>query len=115
MVQQTSFVFHHLKTIKINRFFGTDKQMQMVKFLLEKAVALETMVLVIPTEDIKGSPRNDYISQAKSKVARLRLLHEQLLLLSKESANARFVLKNHTEDDDSVLATHYRYQRSLLS
>ena len=89
--------------------------MQMVNFLLEKAVALETMVLVIPTEDIKESPRNNYISQAKSKVARLTLLHEQLLLMSKGSTNARFVLKNHTEDDYSVFATHYRYPRALLS
>ncbi|KAJ8618045.1 hypothetical protein MRB53_014231 [Persea americana] len=101
MVQPTSFVFHHLKTIKINRFFGTSKQILMVKFLLEKAVTLETMVLVIPV--------------AKSKVAQLRLLHEQLLLLSKGSTDARFVLKNLTEDDDSVLLTHYRYRSSLLS
>lgn len=99
--------FPYLKTIVINRFFGIDDQMQMVKFLLQKAVALETMVLVIPKGGIKGSLRNDSIPQAKSNVAQLRLLHEQLLHLPKVSKNDRFVLKECTDVDDSIVATLY--------
>lgn len=57
---------------------------------------LVTMVLVIPKikKAIKGvlrsifSKRNDSIYQAKSNVDRLRLLHDQLLLLPKVSTNA---------------------------
>ena len=139
MVQPSGCVFCCLKTIMINGFLGREKQMQMVKFLLQKAVVLETMVLVIPKEAINRSLRNDSISQAKpimtvtdlmvlpkeflllgndsisqakSSVAVLRLLHEQLLLLPKVSTNAQFVLKEHTKDDDSILATHHRYWHS---
>ncbi|XXG59625.1 hypothetical protein AAC387_Pa04g1676 [Persea americana] len=139
MVQPSGCVFCCLKTIMINGFLGREKQMQMVKFLLQKAVVLETMVLVIPKEAINRSLRNDSISQAKpimtvtdlmvlpkeflllgndsisqakSSVAVLRLLHEQLLLLPKVSTNAQFVLKEHTKDDDSILATHQRYWHS---
>ena len=64
MVQPSGCVFCCLKTIMINGFLGREKQMQMVKFLLQKAVVLETMVLVIPKEAINRSLRNDSISQA---------------------------------------------------
>eukprot|EP00268_Persea_americana_P029338 TRINITY_DN2837_c0_g1_i7.p1 TRINITY_DN2837_c0_g1~~TRINITY_DN2837_c0_g1_i7.p1 ORF type:complete len:170 (+),score=20.53 TRINITY_DN2837_c0_g1_i7:76-510(+) len=135
MVQPSGCVFCCLKTIMINGFLGREKQMQMVKFLLQKAVVLETMVLVIPKEAINRSLRNDSISQlgpimsdtdlvvipnkflfvgndsispAKSTVDVLRLLHEQLLLLPKVSTNAQLVLKEHTKDDDTIFATRHR-------
>ena len=118
MVQPSGCVFCCLKTIMFNGFLGSERQMQMVEFLLQKAVVLETMVLVIPKGAINTALRslrndsisqlgpimsdtdlvvipnkflfvgNDSISPAKSTVDVLRLLHEQLLLLPKVSTNA---------------------------
>lgn len=85
MEQPPGCVFHRLKTIKMKRFYGIHMQMHMVKFLLEKAVALKTMVLVTPKAGSKG-----YI---RKHVAPMRLLHEQLLLLPKVSTTAQFVLQ----------------------
>lgn len=72
------------------------------------------MVLVIPKKGIKGVPgtifskkRYDSISQTKSNVDRLRLLHEQLLLLPKASTNAEFILKEHTTEDDDIQQTYW--------
>lgn len=88
LVTRSSCVFHRLKTIKICWFLGNDDQMEMVKFLLEKAVVLETMVLLTPKQ---GAMENT--------VPPLRSLHEQLLLLPKVSTNVMFVLHEHEEDN----------------
>lgn len=50
LVTRSSCVFHRLKTIKVSWFLGNDDQMETVKFLLEKAVVLETMVLLTPKQ-----------------------------------------------------------------
>lgn len=81
------------------------RDMLTVKYLLEKAIVLETMVLVPPKEVSKGSAGNDSISQANPNKASLKLLHEQLLLIPKVSKNAKFVLYENAEDDHSSLAT----------
>lgn len=80
--------------------------MMVVKFLLKKAVLLETIVLVTPKEGIEAYRRDESLSQAKPDVA---LLHEQLLLLPKVSTNAQIVLHEHSEDDNSLFCTHDRF------
>ncbi|KAJ8617255.1 hypothetical protein MRB53_013441 [Persea americana] len=99
-------VFHRLKTITLNGFYGSGWQMMVVKFLLKKAVLLETIVLVTPKEGIEAYRRDESLSQAKPNVA---LLHEQLLLLPKVSTNAQIVLHEHSEDDNSLFCTHDRF------
>ncbi|KAJ8618050.1 hypothetical protein MRB53_014236 [Persea americana] len=44
-VQPSGCVFHCLKMIQMNGLYGNVEQMQMVKFFLEKAVKLDTIVL----------------------------------------------------------------------
>lgn len=89
----SSQVFQCLKTVKIAAFYDSDKQMEMVKFLLEKAVVLETMVLVTPDEHMKSLLRKK--GYPRYRRASLRLLYKQLLLLPKASTNARIVLEEH--------------------
>ncbi|RWR90839.1 F-box/LRR-repeat protein 13-like protein [Cinnamomum micranthum f. kanehirae] len=84
-VQPSGCVFHCLKMIEMNGFYGDDKQMQMVTFFLEKAVKLDTIVLVTPKEGTEGYVRYDEAS--------FGFLHEQLLLLPKASRNARVVIQ----------------------
>lgn len=51
-VIQSSVVFHHLKMTRLNGFYGSGNQMSVVKFLLQKAILLETMDLVTHKEVI---------------------------------------------------------------
>lgn len=97
------FLFYHIKMIKINSFCGNKVEMELVKFLLEKAVVLEYMILVTPRKGINDSMRT---TPKISKEAELRLLHEQLSLLPKASSNACIVLCEHSEDDNSFHPTH---------
>ena len=71
----------------MNGFYGDDKQMQLVRFFLEKAVKLDTIALVTPKEGTKGYVRYDEAS--------FGFLHEKLLLFPKASRNARVVVQEH--------------------
>ncbi|XXG59630.1 hypothetical protein AAC387_Pa04g1680 [Persea americana] len=86
-VQPSGCVFHCLKVIEMNGFYGDDKQMQLVRFFLEKAVKLDTIALVTPKEGTKGYVRYDE--------APFGFLHEKLLLFPKASRNARVVVQEH--------------------
>lgn len=80
--------------------------MHVVKFLLLKAIVLETMVLVTPREVTEGCIGKRSVYKAKLNMASLSSLHEQLTLMPKGSTKAQAVLYEHAEDDNSSLATY---------
>ncbi|XP_058089619.1 F-box/FBD/LRR-repeat protein At5g56420-like isoform X2 [Magnolia sinica] len=100
------YVFDHLKMIKINNFCGCKDDLQLVEFFLEKAVVLESLVLVAPKESIKNNIDDDSTSQLETTEVPVRILREQLPLLSKASPNAQIVLYEYSEDDRSFHPTH---------
>lgn len=99
-------VFYHLKTVKFNSFCGCENQMWLVKFLLEKAIVLESLVLVEPKNGIKDSAGKDLATDAESNETQLRLLGEQLKLLPKASAYMQIKLCKYLEDDNSLRPMH---------
>lgn len=74
-------VFYHLKTIKLNSFCRHENQMCLVKFFLEKAIVLESLILVAPKNGIKDYVGKDLPIHTESMDTPLRLLSEQLMLL----------------------------------
>ncbi|XP_058089597.1 F-box/FBD/LRR-repeat protein At1g13570-like [Magnolia sinica] len=109
------YVFDHLKMIKFKNFHGFNQEVRLVEFFLEKAVVLESLVLVAPNESINDNIGNDSTSQSsggvfppfhKRKKAPLSILHQQILLLPKASSNAQIFLYEYSEDDRSLQPTH---------
>lgn len=95
--------FNHLKTIKINGLKGHCNEMRLLKFLLEKAISLEKLVLVMaPTLSKKDSCAQSESTQKPL----LSDLHEQLLLLPKASSGARIVMCDYSEADNSLCPIH---------
>ncbi|XP_043700618.1 F-box/FBD/LRR-repeat protein At1g13570-like [Telopea speciosissima] len=67
-------VFHALRTIKITNFRGSEAEMRWVKFFLEKAVILESLVLLSPRNSYSGEENNP----AGKMDSQLRLLEDRL-------------------------------------
>ncbi|XP_058069867.1 F-box/FBD/LRR-repeat protein At1g13570-like isoform X2 [Magnolia sinica] len=98
-------VFDHLKVIKMNGFRGLKDEMQLVKFFLEKAIVLESLVLVAPQEAI--CDMKDFASESKSVEAPLYLLRKQLLILANASSSKTQILTCEYSDLNGALApTH---------
>lgn len=104
-------IFGHLKTIKMNSFLGRNHEMQLVKFFLEKAIVLESMVLVTPRKDINVALKKRYsaTSQTPSEELQLEHIQDQLLLLPKASFDAEIVLCEDGEDNNSLRPTHTEF------
>ncbi|XP_077242104.1 F-box/FBD/LRR-repeat protein At1g13570-like [Tasmannia lanceolata] len=102
-------VFDNLKTIKMSSFRGQKNEMLLVKFFLEKAIVLESLVLVVPENSI-GNVNKDYssASQSESLEMPLKLLHEELLLLPKASRKAQIVLCENPQDYNSLCPAHVK-------
>ncbi|XP_058073165.1 putative FBD-associated F-box protein At1g61330 [Magnolia sinica] len=95
-------MFDHLKVIKMNGFRGLKDEMLLVKFFLEKAIVLESLVLVAPQEGVFNM-KKDSASESKS-VNRLRKL---LLTLAKvSSSDAQILVSESSEDDGALAPTH---------
>ncbi|KAI0529664.1 hypothetical protein KFK09_002218 [Dendrobium nobile] len=84
-----NFTFDHLKVIKVTNFKGSTNEMRMVSFLLQKAAALETLVLVLPFVKV-GNGKERLV---------LRILRGQVLLLRKAAPSAQIILHEFGEDD----------------
>lgn len=94
--------FNQLKVIKISGLKGHCNEMRLLKFLLEKAIILEKVVLVMaPTSEKDLRTQSESIQKPL-----LSTLREQLLLLPKASSGAQIVLCEYSEDDKSLCPTH---------
>lgn len=115
-VEETSeCIFNGLHTIKINNFQGSKAEMLLVKFLIEKAVNLESLVLVYLTSSYQEEGINNMgmvstsQSQLQSCETQLRLLQDQLSILLKASSKARIVLYEQGKDESRLSPTHSGY------
>lgn len=81
-------VFNDLRMVKINSFRGYPNEIRLLKILLEKAVALELLILVSPAWDI-----NETASTGMPVSASL----EQLLLFPGTSSEARILFYEYGE------------------
>lgn len=85
--KQPDVIFNNLKVIKVSNFRGGKFEIRLLKFLLEKAVTLQTIVIVAPPVDAKNGADVEYTgssSQCKpSELLRLKVLPGQLSRLPK--------------------------------
>lgn len=115
VVQEPSdVVFSHLKMIKLSNFNGCAAEMRLVRFLLERAVVLVSLVIVTPQKtELKESmdvDQSDAVSEANSKDRLdLMMLREQLALLPKTSAGANVIVCEYMEDYETLNPTHTEY------
>ena len=87
--QLTDFKFCSLKTVKIEYFMGIEYEMWWMKFLLEKAVVLESLILIYPTKYTEGTM--EYMEQ--------RLwFFEQLLSVERASSRAKVIVSSCSDD-----------------
>ncbi|XP_010932063.1 F-box/FBD/LRR-repeat protein At1g13570 [Elaeis guineensis] len=111
--EPSDITFNHLKAIKLSNFKGGMSEMRLVRFLLERAVVLETMVLVAPPKaDLKESINHEQYNSASEAISQdnvdLMVLRGQLSLLPKTS-RANIVLCEYLEDDKALAPKHTEY------
>ncbi|KAF9611814.1 hypothetical protein IFM89_035799 [Coptis chinensis] len=112
--EPSSCFFYNLQIVKITSFRGSDTEMKMVKFFLDKAIVLESLVLVVASDfhlekDIDNIKDGDGVaSQSENCNVPLRILHDQLLKLPKASTDAQILLFEHWEVDTSLCPKHKR-------
>ncbi|XP_058071253.1 F-box protein At5g03100-like [Magnolia sinica] len=102
-------VFCHLKVIKINGFRGLKDEIQLVKFFLEKAIVLESLVLVAPQKAVSDMMK-DSASESKSIKAQFVILHDLLLNFAKaSSSDAQILMYEYSDYDGALAPTHAEY------
>ncbi|RWW25794.1 hypothetical protein GW17_00009849 [Ensete ventricosum] len=94
--------FEYLKIIKLNSFKGHSNEMRLVRFLLEKAGSLESLVVVAPNE-LMGEEHNKNIMDGCPNF--LHFLQLQLSRFAKASGSAQITLSEH--DDYKFRPTHW--------
>ncbi|KAF9625217.1 hypothetical protein IFM89_020803 [Coptis chinensis] len=110
--EPSSCFFYNLQIVKITSFQGSHTEMKMVEFFLDKAVVLESLVLVVASDfhlekDIDSIKEGDGVaSQSENCNVPLRILHDQLLQLPKVSTDAQILLFEHWEVDTSLCPKH---------
>lgn len=87
--QLADFKFCHLKTVKIEYFTGIEYEMWWMKFLLEKAVVLESLILIYPTKYKEGTL--EYMEK-------LLWFYEQLLSMERASSRAKVIVSSCSDD-----------------
>jgi len=108
-------VFSHLKVIKLSNFKGCESEMRLVKFLLLKALVLESLVLVAPPKsDLMGcmdAEENAWASEAASTqtIEDMTSLRSTLALFPRASPSANILLCEYLEDDKQMMPTHIEY------
>jgi FBD len=98
-VKDARGIFQNLKWIKITNFEGSPIELKLVKFLLEKAIVLESIFLVMKRCD----KSNDSSS--------LRIVQEQISILPKASKDAHVVLCGSSDHDCMINPTHTTYHQ----
>ncbi|XP_058081582.1 F-box/FBD/LRR-repeat protein At1g13570-like [Magnolia sinica] len=103
-------VFHRLKTITMNCFGGQQDEIRLVKFFLEKAIVLESLVLITtPKSHLEkgvGGIQKATKSYSECNEMPLTLLYKRLSLLQKASSDAQIVLCKHPKDSSSLRPSH---------
>ncbi|WOL16024.1 hypothetical protein Cni_G24806 [Canna indica] len=93
--------FECLKTIKINNFKGHSNEMRLVKFLLEKASSLESLVVVSPKELVGDELNKNMVDGCPDF---LHFFETQLTNFTRGSVSANITLSEH--DDRKFCPTH---------
>ena len=103
-------IFNNLKVIKVNNFRGTTSELRLLKFLLQKAVVLQFLVIVAPPTDTKEETDAEHIgssSQCKpNERVGLRIFRGQLSVLPKASSNVHIVVCDYLDDDTGLNPLH---------
>lgn len=86
--------FQYLKMIKINNFKGHNNEMQLVKFLLEKACFLEFLVVIACREFVVEGYNKFSVDDCSGF---LHFLLLQLSLFTKASPKAQIILSEHDD------------------
>ncbi|KAJ0983168.1 hypothetical protein J5N97_011423 [Dioscorea zingiberensis] len=89
--------FNHLEVIKLTNFKGWGNEIRLLKFLLEKALVLESLIIVTAPLEKNKKP---------SERRRLAILRGQLSKLPKASSQAHIVLCESCEDDKRCQPLH---------
>ncbi|KAJ4982379.1 hypothetical protein NE237_033216 [Protea cynaroides] len=118
-----SCVFAALRTIKIKNFHGSEAEMRLVEFVLEKAFILESLVLVSTHNSYSGGESGDMRKMdspvecvSQSFQTQLRILEDQLESLPKASVGAKIIiLCEEWKDESTPFPTHTECNAELLN
>ncbi|KAJ6806665.1 F-box protein [Iris pallida] len=91
--------FFNLKIVRINNFNGHQYEMQLVRFLLSKAIYLESLIIVVPPE---CPARGESSKTASCQLYNLRV---QLSQIAEPYSKPQIVVTEH--DDYRVRPTHF--------
>ncbi|KAJ3709079.1 hypothetical protein LUZ61_012784 [Rhynchospora tenuis] len=95
MTDEPDVVFENLSWIKITNFGGSPSELKMVKFLLKKAVMLESIFIVLIDQcDISNNSSS------------LKIIQGQLAVIPKASKDARIVICGPLDSDRTINPTH---------
>ncbi|XP_028056794.1 FBD-associated F-box protein At4g10400-like [Camellia sinensis] len=95
-VESVDCDFNHLKTIKISNFKGTDTEINLIIFFLEKAISLESLV-VVGSQSYHSTDKENPMNKS------LEDIRERLFQLPKASLNIQIVFCEYSEHDDISL------------
>ncbi|GMP74860.1 hypothetical protein CsSME_00032134 [Camellia sinensis var. sinensis] len=95
-VESVDCDFNHLKTIKISNFKGTDTEINLIIFFLEKAIFLESLV-VVGSQSYHSTDKENPMNKS------LEDIRERLFQLPKASLNIQIVFCEYSEHDDISL------------
>ncbi|XP_039139784.1 uncharacterized protein LOC120277102 [Dioscorea cayenensis subsp. rotundata] len=97
--------FSHLRVIKMTNFKGWRNEIRLLKFLLEKALCLESLIILVAPLVENGM---DLVSQNKqlSESQRLAILSGQISMLPKASSQAQIILCDSSQDDKRIQPVH---------
>ncbi|KAJ8618073.1 hypothetical protein MRB53_014259 [Persea americana] len=95
--QLADFKFCHLKTVKIEYFMGIEYELWWMKFLLEKAVVLESLILIYPSKYKEGTL--EYMEK-------LLWFYEQLLSMEMAYSRAKVIVSSCSDDCNGLSPLH---------
>ncbi|KAJ4809155.1 F-box protein [Rhynchospora pubera] len=95
MTEEPDIVFENLSWIKITNFGGSPPELKMVKFLLKKAIMLDSIFIVL----------TDQCDMANNSLS-LRIIRGQLSVIPKASKDARIVICGPLDSDRTINPTH---------
>ncbi|PIA25250.1 hypothetical protein AQUCO_12100007v1 [Aquilegia coerulea] len=103
--------FYNLRIVKINHFRGSDSEIKLVKFFLDTAFLLETLILVAAPDSFTDTVRNNiedgfgaFHSGAFKKTT--SLLRDEMLCWPKASKDAQILLFEHSGFDTTIQPFH---------
>lgn len=101
--------FDNLKVIKMTNFLGSNNEMKLVKFLLERAAVLEYLLLVSPPFDDTGCLAKQNVGIERTKPEErmcIKIILGQISMLPKASPEVCIKLVEFQQDEDIINPTH---------